>query len=86
LTTSNMPTPESELFLRKKPQVPPTFQGVDFNDNQAVADARDAIIREQWVKQMMARLVRDELGRCYVREGVNHLRDVGSIEIVISSF
>lgn len=57
-----MPTPESELFLAKKPKVPPTFAGVDFNDYQAVVDARDAIIRENWVKTMMARLVREELG------------------------
>lgn len=57
-----MPTPESEAFLAKKPKVPPTFEGVDFLDNQAVYDARDAIIREQWVQQMMARLVREELG------------------------
>jgi hypothetical protein len=57
-----MPTPESELFLAKKPKVPPTFEGVDFTDYAAVVDARDAIIREQWVKQMMARLVREELG------------------------
>lgn len=57
-----MPTPESEAFLAKKPTVPPTFIGVDFSNNQAVYDARDAIIREQWVQQMMARLVREELG------------------------
>lgn len=57
-----MPTPESEAFLAKKPTVPPTFVGVDFRNNQAVVDARDAIIREQWVQQMMARLVREELG------------------------
>ena len=43
--------------------MPPTFDGVDFTNNQQVWDARDAIIREQWVKQMMARLVREELGR-----------------------
>ena len=72
-----MPTPESELFLAKKPKVPPTFEGVDFTNNQQVWDARDAIIREQWVKQMMARLVREELGKCYVREGVNHLANCG---------
>jgi hypothetical protein len=72
-----MPTPESELFLKKKPTVPPTFQGVDFNDLQALRNAQDAIIREQWVKQMMARLVRDELGKCYVQHGVNHLEKCG---------
>ncbi|KAH0827705.1 hypothetical protein FOPE_00183 [Fonsecaea pedrosoi] len=57
-----MPTPESELFLRQKPKVPPTFQGVDFQDNEAVADARDAIVREQWVQRMMKRLVGEEMG------------------------
>ena len=59
-----MPTPESEAFLARKPTVPPTFDGVNMLDTKAVFDARDAIIREQWVKQMMARLVRDELGTC----------------------
>jgi hypothetical protein len=58
-----MPTPESEAFKAKKPAVPPTFEGVDYTNNQQMWDARDAIIREQWVKQMMARLVREELGR-----------------------
>lgn len=58
----NMPTPESESFLAKKPKVEPTFQGVDFADNEAVVNARDAIIREQWVKSMMTRLVGQEMG------------------------
>jgi hypothetical protein len=61
-----MPTPESEAFLAKKPTVPPTFDGVDMLDNLAVYAARDAIIREQWVQQMMARLVREELGTCWI--------------------
>jgi len=72
-----MPTPESEGFLRQKPKVAPTFQGVDFQDNEAVADARDAIIREQWVQKMMKRLVGEEMGKCYAREGVNHLEKCG---------
>lgn len=72
-----MPTPESEAFLAKKPKVPPTFENVDFSDQQAVIDARDAIIREQFVKTMMARLVREEMGKCYAREGVNHLEKCG---------
>ena len=72
-----MPTPESEMFLAKKPKVAPTFEGVDYDDNQALKAAQDAIIREQWVKSMMARLVRDEMGKCYRREGVNHLEKCG---------
>jgi large subunit ribosomal protein L54 len=72
-----MPTPESEAFLAKKPKVPPTFDGVDYDDTPRLKQAQDAIIREQWVKSMMARLVREELGKCYYREGVNHLEKCG---------
>lgn len=72
-----MPTPESAAFLAKKPTVAPTYEGVDFEDNVAVHNARDAIIREQWVRSMMARLVGEELGKCYAREGVNHFEKCG---------
>lgn len=74
-----MPTPESAAFLAKKPTVPPTYEGVDFEDNIAVHNARDAIIREQWVRSMMARLVGEELGKCYAREGVNHFEKCGKL-------
>lgn len=74
-----MPTPESESFLAKKPKVPPTFNGVDYDDNKALKAAQDAIIREQWVRSMMARLVREEMGKCYYREGVNHLEKCGHL-------
>ena len=74
-----MPTPESASFLAKKPTVPPTFDGVDYDDNKALKAAQDAIIREQWVKSMMARLVREEMGKCYYREGVNHLEKCGHL-------
>ena len=70
-----MPTPESEYFKANKPKVPPTFDGVDYDDNKALKAAQDAIIREQWVQSMMARLIREELGKCYHREGVNHLQN-----------
>lgn len=72
-----MPTPESESFLKAKPTVPPTFNNVNMRDHDAVVAARDAIIREQWVKIMMKRLVGQELGKCYRREGVNHLEKCG---------
>jgi len=74
-----MPTPESEAFLSRKPTVPPTFDGVDYDDHRALQAARDSILREQWVKSMMARLVREELGKCYWREGVNHLEKCGHL-------
>ena len=74
-----MPTPESASFLAKKPTVPSTFDGVDYDDNKALKAAQDAIIREQWVKSMMARLVREEMGKCYYREGVNHLEKCGHL-------
>lgn len=74
-----MPTPESAAFLAKKPTVPPTYDGVDFDDNIALHNARDAIIREQWVRSMMSRLVGEELGKCYMREGVNHFEKCGRL-------
>ena len=81
-----MPTPESAAFLAKKPTVPPTYEGVDFEDNVAVHNARDAIIREQWVRSMMSRLVGEELGKCYAREGVNHLEKCGALRGWFSFF
>ncbi|KAF2232273.1 hypothetical protein EV356DRAFT_488795 [Viridothelium virens] len=74
-----MPTPESKEFLAKKPKVPPTFDGVDYDDNVALKAAQDSIVREQWVRSMMARLVREEMGKCYWREGVNHLEKCGHL-------
>lgn len=74
-----MPTPESEAFLAKKPTVPPTFDGVDYDDNKRLKQAQDAIVREQWVNVMMGRLVREELSKCYYREGVNHLAKCGPL-------
>ncbi|KAG5946382.1 hypothetical protein E4U53_006597 [Claviceps sorghi] len=74
-----MPTPESELFKSQKPQVAPTFNGVDYDDTKAFKAAEDAIIREQWVSAMKARIVGEELGKCYMREGVNHLENCGEL-------
>jgi hypothetical protein len=75
----NMPTPESAAFLAKKPTVPPTFDGVDYDDSRRLKQAQDAIVREQWVKVMMGRLVREELSKCYYREGINHLEKCGHL-------
>lgn len=74
-----MPTPESEAFLAKKPTVAPSYEGVDFENTKQLHDVRDAIIREQWVRSMMSRLVGEELGKCYRREGVNHLENCGKL-------
>ena len=74
-----MPIPESAAFLAKKPTVAATFEGVDYDDTRAYKAAQDAVLREQWVQSMMARLVREELGRCYYREGVNHLEKCGAL-------
>ena len=74
-----MPTPESPLFLARKPKVPPTFDGVNYDNEDELKAAQDSVLREQWVKSMMARLVRDEMGKCYVREGVNHLEKCGRL-------
>ncbi|GAB7347913.1 hypothetical protein MBLNU459_g5432t2 [Dothideomycetes sp. NU459] len=74
-----MPTPESAEFLARKPKVAATFDGVDYDDNHQLKAAQDAVIREQWVQSMMARLIREEMGKCYYREGVNHLEKCGHL-------
>lgn len=38
----------------------------------AVIDAQEAKIRSDWVNTMEARLVREELAKCWRTEGVNH--------------
>ncbi|KAI5280688.1 hypothetical protein KEM54_003575 [Ascosphaera aggregata] len=74
-----MPTPESAAFLAKKPTVAPSYEGVDFENTKQLHDVRDAIIREQWVRSMMSRLVGEELAKCYRQEGVNHLEKCGKL-------
>ncbi|OAA59333.1 NADH-ubiquinone oxidoreductase 12 kDa subunit [Cordyceps fumosorosea ARSEF 2679] len=74
-----MPTPESEMFKAAKPTVAPTFNGVDFDDTKAFKAAEDAIIREQWVGAMMTRLVGEELSKCYIKNGNNHLEKCGEL-------
>lgn len=74
-----MPTPESEAFKAKKPTVPPTFDGVDYDDTKRLKQAQDAVVREQMVHVMMGRLVAQELSKCYYREGVNHLENCGHL-------
>src|SRR3569833_2859541 len=72
-----MPTPESAMFLAAKFLVLLTFDGVDYDDTKRLKQAQDAIIREQWVQVMMGRLIHDELRKCYMREGANHLENCG---------
>ncbi|KAI0346565.1 NADH-ubiquinone oxidoreductase 12 kDa subunit [Trametopsis cervina] len=36
---------------------------------------REDTIRESWIRTMEARLVRDNLQKCYRSEGVNHLEN-----------
>ncbi|CAD6583421.1 MAG: hypothetical protein TREMPRED_003545 [Tremellales sp. Tagirdzhanova-0007] len=36
---------------------------------------REHHVRETWVKAMEARLVREELKKCYRGEGVNHMQN-----------
>ncbi|RKP24155.1 hypothetical protein SYNPS1DRAFT_23754 [Syncephalis pseudoplumigaleata] len=50
----------------------PGLDEVDPKDYAAVSKARAQHIREQWVKVMEARIVREELAKCHRTEGVNH--------------
>ncbi|KAF8348869.1 NADH-ubiquinone oxidoreductase 12 kDa subunit [Amanita rubescens] len=43
-----------------------------FAEVKAKLQERDEFIRESWVKAMEVKLVRDELEKCQMAEGVNH--------------
>ncbi|CAI2191068.1 1587_t:CDS:2 [Funneliformis geosporum] len=56
------------------PIVPP-LEEVEQNDRPGIMDAREQKIREDWVKSMELRILRDQMKRCYKTEGVNHYQN-----------
>ena len=40
-----------------------------------ILDAREQKIREDWIKVMELRLIRDQLRKCYKTENVNHYQN-----------
>ncbi|CAO3691522.1 unnamed protein product [Rhizopus stolonifer] len=59
--------PEHRQFERV-----PTLDQVDPSDSKAIYAARNQKIRDDWVKAMEARLIKEKLDECYRTEGVNH--------------
>ncbi|ORY98822.1 hypothetical protein BCR43DRAFT_488229 [Syncephalastrum racemosum] len=59
--------PEHKQFERV-----PTLDQVDRSDRKAVYAARNQKIRDDWVKAMEGRLLKEKLDECYRTEGVNH--------------
>ncbi|KAI9321684.1 hypothetical protein BX666DRAFT_1850912 [Dichotomocladium elegans] len=57
----------------------PSLNEVDPNDRKAVYAARAQKIRDDWVKAMEARLIKEKLDECYKTEGVNHCTFLGSL-------
>ncbi|KAI9334177.1 hypothetical protein BD770DRAFT_332843 [Pilaira anomala] len=52
----------------------PTLDQIDPNDRKAIYAARNQKIRDDWVKAMEARLIKEKLDECYRTEGVNHCK------------
>ncbi|CAO3668807.1 hypothetical protein G6F70_001286 [Rhizopus microsporus] len=50
----------------------PSLSEVDKTDRKAVYAARNQKIRDDWVKAMEARIIKEKLDECYRTEGVNH--------------
>ncbi|KAG2172459.1 hypothetical protein INT44_006632 [Umbelopsis vinacea] len=46
-----------------------------FRFASSVYAAREQKIRDDWVKAMEARIIRDQLSKCYKTEGVNHYQN-----------
>ncbi|KAG0818464.1 hypothetical protein G6F29_008993 [Rhizopus arrhizus] len=66
-TAESWEYPEHRQFERV-----PTLDQVDPSDRKAVYAARNQKIRDDWVKAMEARLIKEKLDECYRTEGVNH--------------
>ena len=63
-----------ECQHREFPRVPGKAE-VDRNDPAALIEARHQEARDKWVAIMGTRLLREQLRECYLREGVNHLKN-----------
>ncbi|OZJ05431.1 hypothetical protein BZG36_01616 [Bifiguratus adelaidae] len=50
----------------------PGLEELDGTDRKAILDARAQKIRDDWVKAMEARIIREQLAKCYRTQGVNH--------------
>ncbi|PVU93974.1 hypothetical protein BB561_002905 [Smittium simulii] len=59
-----MPANDPELFL--------TADNFTHADVQKITEKKDKIVREQWIKLMETRILREKLEECYQSEGVNH--------------
>ncbi|KAH8555817.1 hypothetical protein BGW37DRAFT_478681 [Umbelopsis sp. PMI_123] len=69
-SAANWEYPEHRQFERV-----PTLDQVDTTDRKAVYAAREQKIRDDWVKAMEARIIREQLSKCYKTEGVNHYQN-----------
>ncbi|KAI8070875.1 hypothetical protein BC940DRAFT_294628 [Gongronella butleri] len=67
MASANWEYPEHQQFERV-----PTLDQVDPKDHKAIYAARNQKIRDDWVKVMEARIIREKLDECYKTEGVNH--------------
>ncbi|KAI8047820.1 uncharacterized protein B0P05DRAFT_345994 [Gilbertella persicaria] len=54
----------------------PTLDQVDPSDRKAIFAARNQKIRDDWVKAMEARIIKEKLDECYRTEGVNHCKPI----------
>lgn len=59
---------------RSSTTLPSSYARLKLTD-AAKGRAREHYIRESWVKMMEARIVREELAKCYAHEGVNRIEN-----------
>ncbi|KAJ8662714.1 hypothetical protein O0I10_001678 [Lichtheimia ornata] len=70
MAEANWEYPSHQQFERV-----PTLDQVDPNDRKAVYAARAQKIRDDWVKAMEARIIKEKLDACYQTEGTNHYQN-----------
>ncbi|OMH80948.1 NADH-ubiquinone oxidoreductase 12 kDa subunit, mitochondrial [Zancudomyces culisetae] len=58
--------------MENEPKLFATRGSVNISEREEILNNRANIIREQWIKLMETRILREKLEECYLREGVNH--------------
>ncbi|RUS17283.1 hypothetical protein BC937DRAFT_90161, partial [Endogone sp. FLAS-F59071] len=62
--------PEHKVYERV-----PGYDEIDLTDRKALLAAREQKLRDDWVRAMEVRVIREQLSKCYKTEGVNHYQN-----------
>ncbi|VVT55779.1 uncharacterized protein SAPINGB_P004734 [Magnusiomyces paraingens] len=56
-----------------------SFDDIDYSDNQALKQAQESFVREQWIRVEALKTVRRALEKCFQTQGVNQYENCKDI-------